>query len=571
MAVDLLSYQGNAGLGLGSNPDIEVGGGGLNVLNNTMRDIMLLNNEKNVRLYNQKIRDRDRLQQEILQGQVSTGEIDPKDQKYFDTAKKGVEDAFKSWGGDQNDTEGFRKYQTAVTNLQDTATHAQTRWVGLKKMQQEISQEKLPSKKADMQKFYDEQESKKFGDQITPYQQLHDFSIDGILGGVNPTKTSTIDPNNPVSYDVATVDYADILKNKTNDYLNNQDERDNIDQFTPNLLNYSPPDLIKAVDAANSRLKLYNAQRGLSEGQPGYAAPIKTAPIKEGSPYITITEPKTDLAAKWALANYKGDYVTRTPKFNKDIVKSQYDKARLGLEAQRNQILAKKAGIEAYKANAYVKKLSAETKKIVDGSQQEGTDIAGEYNSFIDNIKPAAITVSFGGKKTGNLDAIYMDEMPAGTQYINGPIVDSKGKVTAGRLIPFVSSEKKQTVKDPITGKAVAVNAGRPYYIPKYVNPSTGEKLDLGKLPSDIQEGADAAKKQGISKDDYIRILLKKGILELQLQGKNGLANYTSLAQSAKLINNQTTKKGQENVMNPPEAAPNAPEDSQDDTNPENN
>ena len=37
------------------------------------------------------------------------------------------------------------------------------------------------------------------------------------------------------------------------------------------------------------------------------------------------------------------------------------------------------------------------------------------------------------------------------------------------------------------------------------------------------------------------------------LQGKNGAANYTSMFQSAKLINEQGGKKGEENIENPPE------------------
>ena len=142
--------------------------------------------------------------------------------------------------------------------------------------------------------------------------------------------------------------------------------------------------------------------------------------------------------------------------------------------------------------------------------------------------------------------------MPANFQYINGPIVDKNGKVTAGKLSPFVSSNNK------------------PYYIPKYLNPLTGEKLDLNKLPADVEEGWQAAKKSGVTKPEYIKALLKNGILELQLQGKNGVANYTSLAQSAKVLNNLGgSKKGQENIINPPEEGPNEPDTPEE--NPETN
>jgi hypothetical protein len=567
MPVDLLSYQGNAGLGLGSNPDINVPAVDNRVINDTMRNIMLLDNERNIRLWQQKVKDRDQLEALILNNQVSTGEIDPKDQKYFDKQKAYVEKAYDAWGGNPNDTAGFRKYQAAVTDLQNTATHAQTRWAGLKKQEQELSQETLPSKIKARQQWLQQQRDQPFGSQIVPYQQLHDFSIDDINSGVNPIKSSIIDPNNPISYDVATVDYQDILKNKRNDYLNDKDKADSIDQFTDKLMKYNQPQLQKTLTAMDAKISQYNQDRGFKEGDEGYVNPVKVHKNDDGS--VIIAEPKTELAAKWALAN-QDQFVTKTPKFNKDILKGQYDKARLGLEKQRNNILAARVGIEASKASAYVKKLKAETEKIVNTAQQEGTDIFKEYNSFIDNLNPKGITLKSveTGEPTGKqFDAIFMDQMPAGFQYINGPVVDTKGKVSAGRLIPFRTSEAKDS--------KTKENIGRPYYIPEYVYPQTGEKLDLNKMPSDMQEGYDAAKKAtGINKADYVKILLKKGILELQLKGKNGTANYTSLAQSAKLINNQTTKKGQENVMNTEDQNPNVeiPEEpNQSDVNPESN
>jgi hypothetical protein len=553
MPIDLLGYTGNAGLGLGASPDINVDNVNLSTLDGTMKNMALLDNEKNINLFNQKIKDRNNLEGLILQNQVSTGEIDPNDQKYFDSAKDNVEKAYTAWGGNPNDTNGFRKYQAAVTDLQNTATHAQTRWAGLKKQQQELSQETLPSRIKARKAWLDQQEKQPFGSQITPYQQLHDFSIDDILSGVNPVKGSIVDPNNPVSYDTETVDYGDILKNKNNQYLNDKDVADSIDQFTTKLANYDQPQLKKAIDATNARIDDYNQERGFKEGDQGYVDHVKVNKNADGT--ILLAEPKVDLAAKWALAS-QPSYVTKTPKFNKDILKAKFDQTRLAQDQEKINLKAKEVGIEQAKANAYIKHLSAATDKVLHNAQQEGTDIGGEYNTFIDNIKPGAIAVTTGGKKIGSIDAIYTDEIPGNFQYINGPIVNPKtGRVAPGRLVPFDSGGSTRS---------------RPYYIPKYINPSTGEKLDLNNLPPDINEGYLAAKKAGVSKEDFIRILLKKGTLELQLQGKNGIANYTSLSQSAKLMNNEATKKGQENIINAPEENPNA-EDNSSDTNPENN
>lgn len=558
---ELLNYVGNAGLGLGSNPDINVGGTNLNVLNGTMRDIMLLDNENNIKLFNQKVSDRDKLTNLILNNQISTGEISPEDQKYFDKAKDGVEKAYTDWGGNMNDIAGVRKYQAAVTSLQDTATHAQTRWAGIKKLQVEQSQQTLPSKIKNYQDWIDTQKSKPFGSQIVPYQQLHDFSIDDILSGVTPDVSATTDPKTGFIRTTSTVNYADILKNKQNDYINDRDKADSIDQFTDKLARYTQPQLQKAISATDSQIDLYNQQRGFTEGQPGYVDHVKVQKNDDGT--ILLAEPKTSLAAKWALANQK-DFVTSTLGFNKDIGKNLYDKGRLGLLHERNVISAKKLNIEATKADAYARNLDAKTKQVLEAADKEGTDITGEYNSFVDHISPGSIAIRGGAdQKIGSLDAIYLNDLPGGFQYINGPVVDAKGKITAGKLQPFVTSNKVRYPIDPLTKKEdktqAPIPAGNPYYIPQYIDPRTGENLNLNKLPSDIQQGLDIAKKSGYTAQDFIKALLKSGKLELQLKGKNGTANYTSLAQSAKIINNAASKKGQENVMNPPESAPDEP------------
>src|SRR4029078_6200956 len=96
---DLLSYQGNAGLGVGSNPQIPVVADktNLDTINQTGRDIMLLDNERNIKIFQQKIKDRDELAKMILEDQVSTGDILPEYQPHFDKAKKAVEESFYKW------------------------------------------------------------------------------------------------------------------------------------------------------------------------------------------------------------------------------------------------------------------------------------------------------------------------------------------------------------------------------------------------------------------------------------------------------------------------------------------
>jgi hypothetical protein len=558
MPVDLLNYQGNAGLGLGSNPDINVGAIDTKVVNDTMRNISLLDNERNMKIFQQKVKDRDNLEALILGNQVSTGEIDPKDQPAFDKQKGEVEKSYQEWGGNFNDTAGFRKYQSAVSELQNTATHAQTRWAGIKKLEQEKSQQTIPWKIKAYDQHIKEQEAKPFGEQITPYQQLHDFSIDDVTSGVNPIKGSIIDPNNPVSYDTSTVDFGDILKNKENDYLNNQDKRDSYDQFYDKLAKYNQPELQKTISAMDAKIAKYNSERGFKQGDSGYVDPVKTHKNDDGT--VVLAEPKTSLVAKYALANQES-FVTKTPKYNKDIAKGGYDKARLQLEEERNQIAARKVGVEAAKANAYIKHENAATKKILTDYQKEGTDVSKMYNDFVDNLTPGGLTLT--DKESGSAsyqDAVYTDQLPAGYQYINGAVVNDKsGKVTAGRLVPYTTNNKKGPT--------------RPYYIPHYVNAQTGEKItpDSEFINSTFKQWKDSGFKG--DKAQMMKTLIKNGALDLTLQGKNGTVNASAMSSAARVMNNQAgSKKGEENIINPPESEPDAPEpNNQPESNPDNN
>src|SRR5688572_32637737 len=110
MAVGLTNYTGNAGLGVGSS-DIPVtpANPNLDMINNTIRDVMLLDNQRNVQLWQQKVKGRDNLLEMIMKNQVSSGDILPEYRAHFDKAEKQAEDAFSKCGGKLNYKEGYRK------------------------------------------------------------------------------------------------------------------------------------------------------------------------------------------------------------------------------------------------------------------------------------------------------------------------------------------------------------------------------------------------------------------------------------------------------------------------------
>lgn len=540
------SYTGNAALGFGSNPGIPVSSpnDNLKIINDTSRDIMLLDSERNLRLYNQKINDRNALTQLILQNQVSTKDIDEQYLPKFLSQKKDVEKAYDDWGGDFNNIKGYKKYQDTVAGLQDYAAHSQTNTAMLKKLQQERAAETLPWKQKQLDKWIDQQEGKTKKDPwatVDPYQNLFSFSIDPINKLYKTSTGTSFSADGLFKYEDTYGDYNATLKNAQNEYLNNGETSEDMREFFGQVEKYDPLQKKRFVDSMNGQLQKYNQERGLQPGQNGYADPIEMVPGPDGT--FRMKADPASFSAKYSLAQQE-KYTSRTPSFNKDF-------ATYGLNKEKNAILAKKAGVEAEKADAYVRNLNAKTDKWLKENKDQATNVENQYQDFVDNIKPGGIylTDKKSKKQTGQLDAVFLDELPGSYQYINGPIVGMKttttkdgktttstptGKVEVGKLEPFSSKE------------------GRPYYIPRYVDPQTGEKvsLDDDTYRSKFRESKKAGFTGGY--DDYVRILLKKGAIEMVLQGKNGTANYTSMYQSAKALNNEASKKGQENIENPP-------------------
>lgn len=537
MAINLLSYTGNAGLGVGSS-DIPVTptNPNLDVINNTLRDVMLLDNQRNVMLWQQKVKDRDKLNEMILSNQVSSGDILPEYRQFFDQAEKQAEKSFQDWGGNLNDKEGYRKYQAAIQDLKDISAHAQGKTMSLRSLEKEKSQQILPRKQAEYQKWIQKEKTKPFWEAVTPYQQMHDFSAADILAGVNPISTVTRDEKDPtISYDTTYIDYNDILRNKRNQYINDIDAADSIDQVFDKLQRLAPDQLVPTLDAMDAQIDRYNQERGFNPGEKGYVQKVKRENVNG---QVLINEPKTEFAAKYALSQ-QPKYVTRTPKFDKDIAKYGIDKAKLNIQA-------KKLGIEAGKANAYIRHLNTKTDKFVKDQQAVGTNIVKQYEDFVNGVAPLNTVNKKTGSVVEQLNAVFIDRLPQSYRFIGGPVmaVDSKGKptgkITVGQLEPFTETKGNK----------------RPYYLTRYVNPSTGEQIDPN---SDfVNQTYSTWRKGGYpgTKEDMVKTLLKQGALEMILQGKNGASNYTSMYQSAKTLNAMGTTKGEENIINPPAEAP---------------
>lgn len=550
---ETITYTGNAGLGFGSNPDVPVANTDLSVLNDTMRTIMLQNNDWNVRQYQQKIKDRDNLNQLILNNEVSAGGIDKEYQPYYDEALKRSQKLFEEWGGDFNNTAGYRKYQEGIQQLKDVAAQAQMKTLARSGREKERAQIGSPTKKEDFDRWSAAEDKKSFWSTPGIYQPLYDWDGDKIFALAKPittTKAGTVD--NPISETTTLYTYDNTLKNSQDQWLNDIPTRDAAEGINKELMNLPPERRANYFSGINNQLQKYNNDVGqqlygrpLQQGDKEFATPVD-ARFDPQSGQLLVGEPMQTFAAKIALA-HQPTFVTKGQSVDKDFAKLGNDKAELELKKQKLALDARKLGIDAAKAGAYIRNMDANARKINDSIAAQVTTIEPQYQKFIQAIVPAGNIVSrkvfTNGKlvdtQRASLDIIPVNSLSAGDQLINGPVVDAKGKIIVGKLEPYPETGKKQGT----------------YYIPRYVDPINGTRINLAKLPADMEEGyriTNAKKK--ITKEDYLKALLSNGALDLVVEGKNGSVNYSDMLKSAKLINAAATTKGEENI-NPTEPA----------------
>lgn len=177
----ILNYKGDAGLGQGSNGDVPVinSNNNLDVINNAQSNLELMNHNTNIKLYEQKVADRDTALQMFQQGQIASGNIDPNDRPVYDSARKVAEDKFYDMmaNGGINNVSAFRDYNTAKDNLSNIVSQAQSRETELAKLQQQKSDATLPQDVLALQNHIQQQKDKGFWQPIDPFQKAFNYDL----------------------------------------------------------------------------------------------------------------------------------------------------------------------------------------------------------------------------------------------------------------------------------------------------------------------------------------------------------------------------------------------------------
>lgn len=510
---EILSYQGNAGLGLGSNADVPVTySKPVDSVNQAIRDVALRDAQKNMMIYQQRIKDRDAMLGMISNGDIRTGDHLDRDTPVVKKAMDEMDTAFYDWmKKGPNDLDAASAYQKAKRNAQDVATQAQARKLFYDKESQAAAQERLP-KFAEARKANIEKNLSGFWNDWTPYQQASTLDIKPIESFARPiTEQLPEDKNKPYQKGTRTyLSYNDTLKDAQS-YGLTPEGSFNLKNFHDALKEMPPLELADKIRSTNLALKQYNEERGLQPGMEDYASPIQLVPVRDqqgGLQDVQINEPLDKLAAKFSLAQH--------PKFQTDTY--DIDKGQLDLfKAQSGRITAQAA---AARARAY----SALQNKKISRMTDDEKRVKGFWDGVVDRIS------EYEGSPGNKVDFLWLGNLPEGYTYMAG--VDAKGQPI--KLKPFTFTDSK-------TGKEAQ------YYQPKYRNASSGEDVNKKFLTDKYKEYKGNGGKGNY--DTYLRTLIKNGVIDLEVQGQNGTADFNSALQSARALSNKLTSGKEEPVF----------------------
>jgi len=391
MAIDLLSYRGDAGLGLSTNTNIPVPTEGLPTqgVNQFIRDAMAMDEQRNMLQWKQKINDRDNMMKLIAEDQFPAGDVLPEYMPDIEAAREAQIKAFDKWRGNPNDLKGFAEYKRASQKAKDTAKMAQVNTVAIRDIDKAAASEEIPDYKKEIIEFRDRQVKKGVDGDVQPFGKplrlnvpamsaaiLNGSISDGTLktpqeldttqkttitntgGKIRETQTTTTAPakGSKTQKVIPSVgmqsvgapgiskssdrfyDYDAMYGNAVQLYALEPKFREYQNLLVSSIPKMNPKIVEDHVAVMSKRATDYNTQRGLSPGQPGYSAPLeigKDIVLNPQTGAYEVAIPTPEFAAKVTLASVDGDYFQPGQEvFDKEIaefgLKSAESKAKIG-------------------------------------------------------------------------------------------------------------------------------------------------------------------------------------------------------------------------------------------------
>lgn len=287
---EILSYQGNVGLGLNDDPQALglYGDTNLDQANNTAFNLAYLNMQKNKNVYDQKIKERDEGMRLISEGQLKVGQALPKDRERLLQMIADVKKTYFDNRGDvKSDPAVWLKINGELAKYKEAAATAQSRYVMADAGMADAAKETNPYRKRKMMDHWNGEMNKDLFEPFDPYQQTLDWDNSKVFRKMTEVTTEGgIDKDNK---------YNRIKTTKTNlpesyrDFVNTYQQGDkdeiglNVDTFLDSFFGrdgiLTPESVQGKAQEVNDRLRKIALQEGFNPDEvgslPEYLKPMK--------------------------------------------------------------------------------------------------------------------------------------------------------------------------------------------------------------------------------------------------------------------------------------------------------
>ncbi len=460
-------YTGDANLGVGSG----VGAGGANVsdfdssvkaynnafaatgqansdrfklLGDTEKTIALLDQENSVRMFQQKVKDRDAAYQSFLEGNAKVDGYLPEDSEFLKSARDKYNLAYDDWAKNINDRDKTKAFKEASDNLHDAAATIATRYKSKQEQEVDIANTTDPELKKQKQANLDYwvKLKDKDGKAALPriYQRFENYDPErGNKQLKLVSKVVTVDENgkpDPNGVRKVTITYPDAKG--TVDGLSELEKSGGAGWTEPeynfHYLSTLSPELQK------SQLDLINdGTDPIKHPEFGMAGKLEALPdgnIVLNTNGVITPISKPELQARFLISKY--GYKTSQPEVDDALlkVKTQKDANAVAIEKnaidkEKNAIAWSKVGIEKDKAAAQIKAWNAKTEgdpKQKSAALSYASNIYKQIQSLAD--KNGIITPDKARKLTAEQMkylGFYKDSEVSDTK--SGKVVKEKGLV----------------------------------------------------------------------------------------------------------------------------------------------
>lgn len=289
-ASELMSYTGNAGLGLGSNADVPVSPSKpLDFVNTVIRDIAARDFQKNIIKYDQQVKDRDKMMEALSSGAVKVGDILQEDMAIIKQVGDKQLEAFKKWmQKGYGDIDAATEYKRATREFQDAVTQAEMRKLVDANEGAKIAGEKIPKYAEVRRAHLDKFKKGDFYGNWNPFQETNRLNIGEILALPKARTEEVVDPKRPFEKGKRTYfDWEDTRKALSN-YSTTPEGLYNLQLFKEGITSLPGVELIDKIKLTNQTLR----QRGIPE--------IVATQMPNGQ--WEVNEKLDELAAKFAIA-----------------------------------------------------------------------------------------------------------------------------------------------------------------------------------------------------------------------------------------------------------------------------